>query len=441
MSSLPMTTAPSFVDRARRKLARVATTGFRRVASTFKPDRVVTLFLDRPLTICLPFRDVGQLRQQLGRVPELKSLQAGFGPAAFVFVSDLSASLDAESEVELAKVANRTVRAPDFRSLVSFLAGAQFHVVLPDEADGVPDSLVGWCERFHVNHFMTATALVQALTTRGPLALTGPYAAAYAVHKSLWLNVMGNQYAFTEPIDWSIVKKLPRKFLAFRQGTKVDAHPIAMLSGPFNRIERQRAVGRLYQQFLQGDSVVDIGCDVRGVEESVGPHTRYHGIDMHGRPDIVLNLDREPLPFAERSVDTVVCVEALEHLQNIHKVFDSILAISRRHVICSLPVEAAYTGNKLVDTQGGVFSFATPLAPVFDRHQWVGSVSDNLDLVCYRAELGGFSVKQIDLFYMARRGGGAGSRQAVLKSFREGRVAELNRRVGLLMFVLERKDA
>ena len=438
MPPAPIGTTRSIVGRAKNKLARVTRQGLLRAASAVAPDRTVTLFLDRPLTICLPFRDAAQLGQQLARVPVLKALERDFGPATFVFVTDLADDPEPGSELDTALRAASAARVPDFRSLVSFLAGAQFHVVLADEESASFESLAGWCECFHVNHFRHAEDLLRALTERGPLALTGPYAAAYAVHKSLWLNVMGNQYAFTEPLDWNIVKELPRKFITLRQSAKVDAHPISELSGPLNRIERQRAVGRLYKEFLQGDAVVDIGCDVRGIEESVGPHTRYHGIDMHGKPDIVLNLDRDELPFGEKSVDTVVCVEALEHLQRMHQVFDNILAISRRHVICSLPVEAAYTGNKLVDAMGGVFSFATPLAPVFDRHQWVGSVSDNLDLVYYRSALGGFSIRQIDLFYMPRRGS-ADAREPVLRSFHHGRVAELNRRVGLLMFVLERK--
>jgi hypothetical protein len=103
-------------------------------------------------------------------------------------------------------------------------------------------------------------------------------------------------------------------------------------------------------------------------------------------------------------------------------------------------VEAAFTGNKLVDALGGTFTFGTPIAPVFDRHQWMGSVADNLDFVYYRCERNGFSIRRIDLFYIPKRGG-ANQEAAVLSSFRKGRIADLNRRVGLTMFVLERKSS
>ncbi len=107
----------------------------------------------------------------------------------------------------------------------------------------------------------------------------------------------------------------------------------------------------------------------------------------------MLNLDRDKLPFEERSIDTIVCIETLEHLQRIHDVLDGIMAVSRKHVICSLPVEAPFVRNRLVDPLGGTFSFATPIAPVFDRHQWAGSVADNLDFVYYRCARNGFAIK------------------------------------------------
>jgi hypothetical protein len=431
--------AVSTVRRAYKKIGRVARLYVASAASVIAPDRTVDFYVDRPLAICLPFRNVEQLTTQLLGLTSIKQLGQDFGSATIIFVTVAGGHFDDGMSAEIAKVGGTTTSVPDFRSLVSFLAGAQFRIVLPDETPSDKESLKSWCDAFHVGYYPTMQNLVESLKARGPLKISGPFNAAYAVHKSLWLNVMGNQYAFTEPLDWNIVRKLPKKFIEFRSSTEVHAHPMSLLSGPLNRITRQRAVGKLYREYLQGESVLDIGCDMRGVEEFVGPQTRYQGIDMHGKPNIILNLDYDSLPFDEKSVDTIVCIETLEHLEHMHKVLDGVMAVSRQFVICSLPVEAAFTQNKLVDSLGGTFSFGTPIAPVFDRHHWMGSVADNLDFVYYRCERNGFAIRRIDLFYMPKRSG-ADQASAVLNSFRKGRISELNRRVGLTMFVLERKS-
>jgi hypothetical protein len=433
----------STATRARRKLGRIARSLVARGTSWIAPGRGVELYIDRPLNICLPFRNREQLAAQIAGIPQLQRLGAAFGTAGFVFVTLQTNSLDNSSVDDIARIGGSLSTVPDFRSLVSFLAGAQFMVVLPEEspANGGPstdgESLKEWCDAFHVGYFTAMAELVDFLQLRGPLKISGPYCSTYAVHKSLWLSVLGNQYAFTEALDWAIVKRLPGKFAELSASSEVNAHPFNMLSGPLNRITRQRAVGKLYQEYLQGDSVLDIGCDVRGVSDFVGPKTRYLGIDMHGKPDILLNLDRDKLPFEPASIDTIVCVETLEHLQRIHAVLDDVMTVSRKYVICSLPVEAAFTRNRLVDPLGGTYSFGTPLAPVFDRHQWLGNIVDSLDLVYYRSARSGFTIRRLDLFYLPKRGA-VDQRARVLTSFRQGRISDLNRRVGMIMFVLER---
>lgn len=422
------------LGRFRREVSSLVARTLARVA----PERAVELYLDRPLTICLPFRSSEELGEQLQGIAQIKSLEDQFGSAQLIFVTLTGWTADESMVCAIRKHSASLTFVPDFRSLISFLAGAQFRIVLPKEV-GQAESLRTWCDAFHVGYANSMVDLVQSLLERGPLKLAGPFAATHAVHKALWLSVMGNQYAFAEPLDWNIIRQLPRKFIELRARAELHVHPIALLTGPLNRITRQRAVGRLYANYLQGESVMDIGCDVRGLAESVGPRTRYVGIDMHGRPDLVLNLDRQPLPFGPRSIETIVCIETLEHLQNIHTVLDDLMSVSGRFVIGSLPVEPAFSGNRIVDPIGGPLSFQTPVAPVFDRHQWLGSISDNLDLIYYRSERNGFAIRRLDLFHMPGRGGR--SEAAVLNSFRRGRIADLNRQVGLIMFVLERKES
>ena len=213
-----------------------------------------------------------------------------------------------------------------------------------------------------------------------------------------------------------------------------------MLGGSHGRLNRQRTVGRLYRNFLQGEAVLDLGCDVRGIQEFVGPTTRYCGADIHGKPDVLVDLDVDLFPFDERSFDTIVCIETLEHLHNMHKVFDDIMRASRRYVVCSLPNEFSHAKNRLMDSQGMPTSSAViPVAPVFDRHEWLGGISDSIDFLYYRATLAGFEFRRVDLFYFSHPSvfNKAGS---VISAFRAADIYKLNTTVGTVVTVLERTN-
>jgi hypothetical protein len=283
--------------------------------------------------------------------------------------------------------------------------------------------------------------LVGELMARGQIALSGPFLSTYCVFKSLsGATKGGGQYGFLESLNWELIQRLPMKFKELSITAKINAYPITLLFGKLGRLDRQRTVGRLYEEYLQDESVLDLGCDVRGVEEFVGKHTRYCGVDMHGKPDILVDLDKDGFPFEERSFQTIVCVETLEHLQKMHSIFDSILCASNRYVVCSLPVEFSHAQNRFVDSFGAPSSSAfTPIAPVFDRHEWLGGVSDNLDFVYYRSALGGFEIERIDLFYFPKRLA-INQDKSIIDLFARGRVDKLNKTVGVMIFVLKRKS-
>ncbi|MFH1144533.1 MAG: methyltransferase domain-containing protein [Candidatus Eisenbacteria bacterium] len=54
----------------------------------------------------------------------------------------------------------------------------------------------------------------------------------------------------------------------------------------------------------------------------------YVGVDIAGRPDIELNLEKaERLPFDDDAFDTVLCADVLEHLDNLHAIFDELVRV------------------------------------------------------------------------------------------------------------------
>lgn len=413
-----------------------------RLASSLRPDRVVTLHLDSPLGLCFPFIEMRQLEEHLSSLGDLNRLAHNFGQAQLTFLTISNPATDKNYADTIAiSCKGELVSVPDFRSLISVLTTMQAHLVIPSEIKYGDESLVDWCRAFHVHFYESVEKLVEELMARGQIKLSGPFLSTYSVFKSLsGATKGGGQYGFLESLNWEVIKRLPMKFKELSSSAKINAYPIALLLGKLGRLERQRTVGRLYKEYLQGESVLDLGCDVRGVEEFVGKHTRYCGVDVHGKPDILVNLDQDDFPFEERSFHTIVCVETLEHLQKMHSIFDAILCTSERYVVCSLPVEFSHAKNRFTDSFGAPSSSAfTPIAPVFDRHEWLGGVSDNLDFIYYRSALGGFEIKRIDLFYFPKRLA-MNQDKSIVDLFARVRIYKLNKTVGMMIFVLERKN-
>ncbi len=100
-----------------------------------------------------------------------------------------------------------------------------------------------------------------------------------------------------------------------------------------NREDKLALVGDVLSGYLRG-SVLDVGCDRRHLLRFVTG--RYVGIDISGAPEVVVNVEHG-LPFRDMSFDTVVAFDVLEHLDNIHYVFDELCRVARRYVIIGLP--------------------------------------------------------------------------------------------------------
>jgi SAM-dependent methyltransferase len=114
----------------------------------------------------------------------------------------------------------------------------------------------------------------------------------------------------------------------------------------YNAAGRTRAVLDRYRPLLEG-RILDVCCgdSYPTLKAALGP--QYEGLDIGDsykyvgpadtRPTHLWNVEREPLPFADGSFDTVMCISALEHLDNIHQVYDEIFRVARRRVMVMLP--------------------------------------------------------------------------------------------------------
>jgi SAM-dependent methyltransferase len=143
------------------------------------------------------------------------------------------------------------------------------------------------------------------------------------------------------------------------------------------RSDRYSYLVREFSRFLTG-SVLDIGCD-KAVLKSMIPMASYTGVDIRGNPDFLLNLEKiERLPFDDGSFECVVCLEVLEHLDNLHFIFGELVRISKRHLIVSLPNNWSNARRPIENGRGSIGHYGLPEHPLADRHKWFFGLSDAL---------------------------------------------------------------
>jgi hypothetical protein len=306
----------------------------------------------------------------------------------------------------------------------------------------VQDQINRLIEKLHIREYADAEELLRALPEAAGVELKGPVRSTQPIYEQMKLRVGSGHYGYAEDLRWDIVEELPRKFEILSQTAKVDVAPLSSLFIGKGRVARQLGVGKKYgASYFQGESVLDVGCDICGIKRSVGPNTRYVGADMQGLADVYVNLDEDGLPFEPRSFETVLCFEALEHFKDIHGQYDRMLDIADRYFIGSLFIESATNGGRSITKHGHPIGNAhLPFAPIFDRHWWIFTFTDALDFVYYRARKAGFRIKELNLFFPDNFTlSEARTEKQILRAFRRGDIATLARKVSLLAWVAERE--
>ena len=103
-----------------------------------------------------------------------------------------------------------------------------------------------------------------------------------------------------------------------------------------SREDKPRYVWEKYNKILNG-RILDVGADQCGLRKFLPKNTKYVGVGDSGSVDIKLDLEKQKLPFKDNCFDCVLCLDTLEHLDNIYQVFDELCRVTRRYVIVALP--------------------------------------------------------------------------------------------------------
>lgn len=167
-----------------------------------------------------------------------------------------------------------------------------------------------------------------------------------------------------------------------------------------DRATKARFIASKYAPILR-ESVLDVGCDEgqlgRELQKTGSPGVRYVGVDMNDRADVVHDLERSPLPFAEQEFETVICADVLEHLEHLHAAFDELCRVAKSRVVISLPnplrnlLLAIAAGSR-----GALKYYGLPIEAPRDRHRWFFGAEEAESFVRARAVMNGFGVEQID---------------------------------------------
>lgn len=163
-----------------------------------------------------------------------------------------------------------------------------------------------------------------------------------------------------------------------------------------DRASKARYIAAKYAAILRG-AVLDVGCDAAPLRALVGNPGLYVGVDIRADADVAIDLERSDLPFADRSFDTVVCTDVLEHLDGCHRVFDELCRVSASRVVVSLPnplrnlLMALFEGS-----QGRLKYYGLPVDAPKDRHRWFFGHDEAAAFLSERGRRQGFEVEQMD---------------------------------------------
>ena len=167
-----------------------------------------------------------------------------------------------------------------------------------------------------------------------------------------------------------------------------------------SRKDKPKYVWLKYKEILQG-RILDVGTDECGLRKFLPEGTEYIGIGLGGLVEIKINLEKSKLPYGSNSFDCVLCLDTLEHLDNIHEVFDELCRVARKYLIISLPNPWA---NFMGMLKGGYYNhgefpikfYNLPTNPPNDRHKWFYGVHEAEKFLKERGKMNGMKILQVD---------------------------------------------
>ncbi len=174
-----------------------------------------------------------------------------------------------------------------------------------------------------------------------------------------------------------------------------------------NRKSKAEFVYNRYKNILTGD-ILDVGADELYLKEHLPDTVNYKGIGFGDHPDLIkIDLEKDEIPFPDNSFDTIICLDVLEHLENIHEMFDKIANLSKKWILISLPNPMAALIEALEKkpfSEEHLFKFyGLPYEKPEDRHKWFFTLTEAKKFIKYKAQKNNLEIA--DEFIKGKRDG------------------------------------
>jgi SAM-dependent methyltransferase len=162
------------------------------------------------------------------------------------------------------------------------------------------------------------------------------------------------------------------------------------------------AVAASSARALAVSSVLDVGCRDGHLRRLLPAHIRYSGCDLVPGEHVTYVGDIRSVEIDNR-FDCVIALDMLEHVDELHALFDRLAGFAIRAMIVSLPNCYDLKGRfkfAIRGRLGGKYSFSA--APVIDRHRWVMGYDEIRNFYAAKAHQLGFALEIHDIAYGER---------------------------------------
>lgn len=163
--------------------------------------------------------------------------------------------------------------------------------------------------------------------------------------------------------------------------------------------QRYYVINEQFGAQLQG-RILDVGSRYNTLRDLLKKDAQL--VDKHNPALPRFDWEIEPLPFADNTFDTVVCLDTLEHIDKLHNALGDLVRVSRKYIIVSLPNCWRATTREVICARSRSASYGLPPEPPQDRHKWYFNSEDIEDFMFYNAQRLGLKVHSL-CFHAPRR--------------------------------------
>ena len=142
-----------------------------------------------------------------------------------------------------------------------------------------------------------------------------------------------------------------------------------------------------------GDRVLDVGSRDDTAEKFLNKKVAL--IDKNNTNLDSWDWEKDFIPFSDKEFDSVICLDTMEHINDIHRSIADLFRVSKGTVIISLPNCWKKTYKKFVRGFGSGASYGLPPEKPMDRHKWFFNTEDIDNFIFYNAHKSGFQVSGI----------------------------------------------